>query len=113
MEPRARLSCSHAHAACDFQADLPGDEKIRGCWRREANAAHADPSLAASGIGPLPGVGGSKIAIEMGSDDQAGAREQTPGQQRQSALSRLILKLKAFVAVLPKLVFVLFGFVFR
>lgn len=72
-QPRARLSCSHAHTACDFQADLPGDEKIRGCWRREANAAHAAPSLAASGIGPLPGVGGSKIAIEMGSDDQAGA----------------------------------------
>lgn len=61
---------------CDFRADLPGDEKIRGCWRREANAAHAAPSLAASGIGPLPGVGGSKIAIEMGSDDQAGAGEQ-------------------------------------
>lgn len=75
-QPRARLSCPHAHTACDFQADLPGDEKIRGCWRREANAAHAAPSLAASGIGPLPGVGGSKIAIEMGSDDQAGAREQ-------------------------------------
>lgn len=75
-QPRARLSCSQAHTACDFQADLPGDEKIRGCWRREANAAHAAPSLAASGIGPLPGVGGSKIAIEMGSDDQAGAREQ-------------------------------------
>lgn len=75
-QPRARLSCPQAHTACDFQADLPGDEKIRGCWRREANAAHAAPSLAASGIGPLPGVGGSKIAIEMGSDDHAGAREQ-------------------------------------
>ena len=53
-QPRARLSCSHAHTACDFQADLPGDEKIRGCWRREANAAHAAPSLATSGIELLP-----------------------------------------------------------
>ena len=61
---------------CDFLADLLGDEKIRGCWRREANAAHAAPSLVASGIGLLPGVGGSKIAIEMGSHDQAGAGEQ-------------------------------------
>lgn len=74
-QPRARLSCPHAHTDCDFRADLPGDEKIRGCWRREAHAAHAAPSLAASGTGPLPGVGGSKIAIEMGSDDQAGAGE--------------------------------------
>lgn len=31
----------------------------------------------------------------------AGGREQTPGQQMKSALSRLILKLKAFMAVLP------------
>ena len=60
---------------CDFLADLPGDEKIRGRRRREANAAHTAPTLVASGIGPLPGVGGSEIAIEIGSHDQAGAGE--------------------------------------
>lgn len=30
---------------CDFQVDLSGDEKIRGCWGREANGPRS----------PLPG----------------------------------------------------------
>ena len=72
-QPGARPAAL-THTALRFPSGSAWDE-IRGRWRREANAAHTAPTLVASGIGPLPGVGGSEIAIEMGSHDQAGAGE--------------------------------------